>query len=582
MQGAERALHSYACLSACSCPLANVLLHVLCLPGLPRQGMPFMIIKSAIVLEKNEAHKKLPGEARDEGAGQSGVLGGHFGALLDAIASRLAQKQVLFPAGLPPQTKVPEKSQKLPNSSQNRPAKNIPSGGEREPGAESRLSQVSAKGDKAGQVQKVADQDVDVGETKKEGTQVELLKENSEKDTSHVEVKPGDEAEIYIEEVMENPVDAALAAASSLRNTTSTQTLVAQTDAPHEQDADSPVSEKTPHQTANTAESSSDQGDETAQKQAPGAEKTLVKQTQEPAHASQTQNVSPHTGKAAPVQAMSRVLGTQNTNQGSVHAESEEIVQILFSAKQLLRLEKHEQGFVQRDAQQQQALRLRDQVMTSLLLKQSGVDLGRGDAFSSSHESFQEGKNFGLSQSSTVQQTGNGAFQRSEHLAEAHERRASEMTERLPRHYASRSLEKVEEALKEAARSRDGKTLSLRLDPPSLGSVRVDVSIRDGALHARIAAENPNIQNLLRDKALDLQQSLRSLGLDVEQVTVSVGDYDSKSGDMPRPKDKSAEEAERDDDVTGHSFRREGSEAAKNAGGSSLQLKSAVLDHWIA
>lgn len=86
----------------------------------------------------------------------------------------------------------------------------------------------------------------------------------------------------------------------------------------------------------------------------------------------------------------------------------------------------------------------------------------------------------------------------------------------------SQAFEQVEKALQEAARSRDGKTISLRLDPPELGRVRVDVSIRDGVLHARLGADSDQISMLLRERAHELQRMLRGLGLNVETVSVSV------------------------------------------------------------
>ncbi len=94
----------------------------------------------------------------------------------------------------------------------------------------------------------------------------------------------------------------------------------------------------------------------------------------------------------------------------------------------------------------------------------------------------------------------------------------------LTRSQQLRTLEKVEEALKEVARSKDGKTLSFRLDPPKLGHVRVDVSLRDGILHARVAADSAQVNSLLRDKAFEMQRTLREMGLDVDQVSVSVRD----------------------------------------------------------
>lgn len=86
-----------------------------------------------------------------------------------------------------------------------------------------------------------------------------------------------------------------------------------------------------------------------------------------------------------------------------------------------------------------------------------------------------------------------------------------------------RSIEKVETAIQEAARSRDGKTLSFRLDPPELGSVKVDVSLKDNALHARVVPESAQIAQIIREKTPDLVQQLRKLGLDVQSITVAVG-----------------------------------------------------------
>lgn len=102
---------------------------------------------------------------------------------------------------------------------------------------------------------------------------------------------------------------------------------------------------------------------------------------------------------------------------------------------------------------------------------------------------------------------------------------ASERTSarELSRPAALRTMERVESALKEVARSKDGKTISLRLDPPSLGSVKIDVTIKDGQLHARIVAESAQVNALLREQSHELQQILRRVGIQADGVTVSVG-----------------------------------------------------------
>ncbi len=111
----------------------------------------------------------------------------------------------------------------------------------------------------------------------------------------------------------------------------------------------------------------------------------------------------------------------------------------------------------------------------------------------------------------------------------------AEQTAKQARIQPSKILERVESTLKEAARSRDGKTISLRLDPPELGSVKVDVSIRDGSLHARVTAENSQVAGVIREKAHELQSMLRKLGLTVEKVSVSVHDgMPDNGGDFSR------------------------------------------------
>ena len=92
----------------------------------------------------------------------------------------------------------------------------------------------------------------------------------------------------------------------------------------------------------------------------------------------------------------------------------------------------------------------------------------------------------------------------------------------------ARTMEKVEEVLKEVARSKDGKTISFRLDPPSLGSMRAEVSMRDGVLHARLWAESSQVTALLREKSHELHSALRKLGLPVDQVAVSVSSPESE------------------------------------------------------
>jgi flagellar hook-length control protein FliK len=98
----------------------------------------------------------------------------------------------------------------------------------------------------------------------------------------------------------------------------------------------------------------------------------------------------------------------------------------------------------------------------------------------------------------------------------------------MSRQTALRMLERVQVTLKEAARARDGKTLSINLEPVDLGRIKVDVSLREGALHARLTPENSEVVQRLREHAHELQAALRKLGLDVERVTVTVSGEEAR------------------------------------------------------
>lgn len=196
----------------------------------------------------------------------------------------------------------------------------------------------------------------------------------------------------------------------------------------------------------------------------------------------------------------------------------------------------------------------------------------------------------GLSASATAQQNNNlvapGA--EAQNAAKTSHGVLKESTRALPKGLANRTLERVESALKEAARSRDGKTLSFRLDPPQLGQVKVDVTLKDGALHARMTPENQQVATLLRERAPELQSTLRRLGLNVETVTVSVGNESSSSvstGGGEASADGKSFQQER------KNMPGEGSQVVDNTFGNELANETltqthttaaVVTDHWVA
>jgi flagellar hook-length control protein FliK len=150
-----------------------------------------------------------------------------------------------------------------------------------------------------------------------------------------------------------------------------------------------------------------------------------------------------------------------------------------------------------------------------------------------------------------------------------------------------RMLERVETAMKEAARSRDGKTIRFRVEPFNLGEVKVDVSLREGLLHARLKAENQQVTAVLRDRAHELQGALRKLGLDVDNVTVTVSEDEEArfTGTQQDLSDGKSYQDERNN-MPGERAQvvenRIGNELADVSAAGPLRVSDAILDHWVA
>lgn len=67
-----------------------------------------------------------------------------------------------------------------------------------------------------------------------------------------------------------------------------------------------------------------------------------------------------------------------------------------------------------------------------------------------------------------------------------------------------------------------GGQLRLRLSPPELGSLKLDVTVRDGLLTARLEAETDSARNLLLDNLPQLQQRLSEQGIKIERFDVDL------------------------------------------------------------
>jgi flagellar hook-length control protein FliK len=149
---------------------------------------------------------------------------------------------------------------------------------------------------------------------------------------------------------------------------------------------------------------------------------------------------------------------------------------------------------------------------------------------------------------------------------------------------ALQAMEKIESALKEAARSRDGKTISVRLDPPNMGSIKVDVSLRDGVLHARIVPEVAQVTTMLRERAHELQGLLRKLGLSADTVSVSIGG--EKIGEQGKEDFFASNNGRQNSQEQRAPWQgRQGNAASQSEAAPSALQQSALQklhDHWVA
>ena len=70
----------------------------------------------------------------------------------------------------------------------------------------------------------------------------------------------------------------------------------------------------------------------------------------------------------------------------------------------------------------------------------------------------------------------------------------------------------------------------LRLEPPELGKVKIDLRIEGGQLHVRIAAEGQESQALIEHHLPELHQALCAGQIDVGAVRVSQGEWNPGGG----------------------------------------------------
>ena len=72
----------------------------------------------------------------------------------------------------------------------------------------------------------------------------------------------------------------------------------------------------------------------------------------------------------------------------------------------------------------------------------------------------------------------------------------------------------------QSAISQNGGAVTLRLHPPELGAVRIEVEIHDGVVRAQFQAQNESVRALLMHQLQNLRQALQGHGLVVDRLDV--------------------------------------------------------------
>ena len=110
----------------------------------------------------------------------------------------------------------------------------------------------------------------------------------------------------------------------------------------------------------------------------------------------------------------------------------------------------------------------------------------------------------------------------------------------------TRFVQRVEQAFQSMSAS--GGTIRLRLSPPELGSMRLEITVRNGTMTARAETETSAARNMLLDNLPALRERLAQQDIKVQHFDVDVMDQSpggtpgqaSYSSDSPTPRETTA------------------------------------------
>ncbi len=77
--------------------------------------------------------------------------------------------------------------------------------------------------------------------------------------------------------------------------------------------------------------------------------------------------------------------------------------------------------------------------------------------------------------------------------------------------------------------------IKIKLDPPALGTVRMNISTSGDSVRTVIIAENHAVKQIIENNLIQLRDSMSGQGLKVESFTVLVGGDEGQAGQQNTP-----------------------------------------------
>lgn len=134
------------------------------------------------------------------------------------------------------------------------------------------------------------------------------------------------------------------------------------------------------------------------------------------------------------------------------------------------------------------------------------------------------------------------------------------------------NIARISRGLQSAVNQRGG-NITLRLDPPELGQVRIEMEVRDGVVTARFTAQSESVRRLLMDQMGQLRGALDRQGLSIEKLDVQTASNQNHSWN-------SSQEDNHDGRSKGqHSQRQSHGQAGKQGTESQLDTFESQLNH---